>query len=50
MTVPREIATGRRIAAQGHILEALVEDDGPLTGMPDRFEKRFGLAHDELRA
>ena len=32
------------------ILEALAEDDAPLTATLERPEKRFGLAQDELRA
>ena len=43
-------ASARLIRGQGRILEALAGDDEPLTGTLDRFEQRFGLAHEELRA
>ena len=49
MTVPRELATARRVQIQGRILEELAGDDAPLTATLDRFEKRFGFAQDDLR-
>ena len=47
---PRCALEVRRIRGQGRILEALAGGDAPLTAPLDRLERRFGLAHEELRA
>jgi hypothetical protein len=49
MTALREDAVVERVVSQGRIMEALAEDEAPLTGMLARLGHQFKLAPDELR-
>jgi len=50
MMYSRDSATDRRVLGQGHILEALADDDVVLAGTLAHLGQRFALSPDDLRA